>query len=120
MKHYLLAVHSGGDAEHGDASPEAMDAFMQRVNALEDAMRDQGVLVFGGGLEPAAMATVVRSRDGGAVVTDGPFVEAKEHIAGLYLIAAADSDTAHEWARRTSEAILQPIEVRLFQAVSPT
>jgi hypothetical protein len=61
------------------------------------------------------MATVVRGVPAGdAVMTDGPFVESKEHLAGFYIIEADDLDAALGWAARTSTIIGMPIEVRPF------
>ena len=47
-------------------------------------------------------------------MTDGPFVESKEHLAGFYIIEADDLDAALGWAARTSTIIGMPIEVRPF------
>jgi hypothetical protein len=49
-------------------------------------------------------------------MTDGPFVEAKEHIAGFYVINADDLDAALAWGRKVVDAIHHPIEVRPFRA----
>jgi hypothetical protein len=49
-------------------------------------------------------------------MTDGPFVEAKEHIAGFYIINAGDLDAALTWGRKVVDAIRHPIEVRPFRA----
>jgi hypothetical protein len=49
-------------------------------------------------------------------MTDGPFVEAKEHIGGFYIIDADDLDAALAWGRKVVEAIQHPIEVRPFRA----
>jgi hypothetical protein len=93
-----------------------MQAFMQRVVALEDEMEASGTFVFGGALYDPEAATVVRLGDGDLVMTDGPFVEAKEHIAGFYIINADDLDAALAWARKVVDAINHPIEVRPFRA----
>jgi hypothetical protein len=61
-------------------------------------------------------ATVVSSSDGDPVMTDGPFVESKEHIGGFYVINAEDLDAALAWAGKTAEATNHPIEVRPFRA----
>jgi hypothetical protein len=95
---------------------EEMQAFRQRVVALEDEMEASGTFVFGGALHDPDAATAIRIRDGGLVMTDGPFVEAKEHIAGFYIINADDLDAALAWARRVVDAINHPIEVRPFRA----
>ena len=75
-----------------------------------------GTFVFGGALHDPDAATVVRMGDGDLVMTDGPFVEAKEHIAGFYIINADDLDAALAWARKVVDAIKHPIEVRPFRA----
>jgi hypothetical protein len=46
------------------------------------------------------------------LLTDGPYMEGKEHVGGLWVIAAPDLDAALEWARRASEATTLPVEVR--------
>jgi hypothetical protein len=98
------------------ATPEEMEAFMRRVAALEDEMEATGTFVFGGALHDPDTATVVRGGEGDVVMTDGPFVEAREHIAGFYIINADDLDAALAWARKVVGAIRHPIEVRPFRA----
>jgi hypothetical protein len=93
-----------------------MQAFMQRVAALEAEMEASGTFVFGGALHGPDAATVVGVRDGSLVMTDGPFVEAKEHIAGFYIINADDLDAALVWAGKVVDATSHPIEVRPFRA----
>jgi hypothetical protein len=93
-----------------------MGAFMERVAALEAEMEASGAFVFGGALHGPDAATVVRVGDGDLVMTDGPFVEAKEHIAGFYIINADDLDAALAWAGKVVDAISHPIEVRPFRA----
>lgn len=119
MSQYLLAVHSvqpDEDTAPGEPmSPEDMQASMQRVQALEAEMKSGGVFVFGGRLHEPDTATVVRVSGGDAVMTDGPFVESKEHIGGFYIINADDLDEALAWAAKVVEAIGgAPIEVRPF------
>ena len=60
------------------------------------------------------VAPVVRVSDGEVLTTDGPFAESKEHLAGFYIVEAADLDAALGWASRTSAIIGMPIEVRPF------
>lgn len=118
MSKYLLSVHSGA-ADTGPAdppSPEQMQTMMQGIFDLEADMDAQGVFVFGGRLAGVDAATVVRSDAGTPVLTDGPFVEAKEHIAGFYIIEAADLDEALAWAGRVTATVGAPIEVRPFDA----
>jgi hypothetical protein len=57
-------------------------------------------------------ATSLRVRDGGRVITDGPFMETKEHLLGFYLIDVDDLDAAIDWARRMPERSGVTVEVR--------
>ena len=116
MSQYLLSVHSevGGEDHEQSMSPEEMRTFMERVGALEAEMKANGTFVFTGRLSDADAATVVRPGDGGLVMTDGPFVESKEYIAGFYIINADDLDAALAWAGKVVQAIDHPIEVRPF------
>jgi hypothetical protein len=117
MSQYLLSTYAvEGEVSEAPASPEEMQAFMGRVAALEAEMDASGTFVFGGALHDPGAATVVRASGGDPVVTDGPFVEAKEHIAGFYIINADDLDAALAWARKVVDAINHPIEIRPFRA----
>ncbi|MGH2528583.1 MAG: YciI family protein [Actinomycetota bacterium] len=79
-------------------------------------MEATGTFVFGGALHDPDSSTVLRAREGDVVMTDGPFVEAKEHIAGFYIINVDDLDAAIAWGRKVVDAIHHPIEVRPFRA----
>jgi hypothetical protein len=117
MSQYLLATYAvEGGVPPAPGTPEEMGAFMKRVAALEAEMEASGTFVFGGALHGPDAATVVRVSGGDMVMTDGPFVEAKEHIAGFYIINADDLDAALAWARKVADAISHPIEVRPFRA----
>lgn len=117
MSQYLLSTYRVEDEVPGaPQSPEEMQAFMQRVIELEAAMDERGTFVFGGALHGVDAATVVSNRDGEVLMTDGPFAEAKEHIAGFYIINAADLDEALSWAGKVADATRHPIEVRPFFA----
>jgi hypothetical protein len=117
MGQYLLSTFEvEGEVPGAPSTPEEMQAFMERVVTLEDEMEASGTFVFGGALHGPDAATVVRTSEGHLVMTDGPFVEAKEHIAGFYIINADDLDTALAWARKVVDAINHPIEVRPFRA----
>ncbi len=115
MSQYLLSVHVvEGDVHREPMTPEEMQTFMERVNALEAEMKAEGAFVFTGRLSDPDAATVVRSSDGDLVMTDGPFVESKEHIGGFYIINAGDLDAALTWAGKVVDAINAPIEVWPF------
>jgi hypothetical protein len=117
MGQYLLSTYSvEGEVPGAPGTPEEMKGFMERVVALEDEMVATGTFVFGGALHDPDAATVLRSGESDVVMTDGPFVEAKEHIAGFYIINADDLDAALAWGRKVVNAIQHPIEVRPFRA----
>ena len=117
MSQYLLSTYFVDDEVPGaPSSPDEMQMFMERVIALEAEMDASDTFVFGGALHGPDAATVVGVSDGDHVMTDGPFVESKEHIGGFYIINADDLDEALAWAGKTAEATNHPIEVRPFRA----
>jgi hypothetical protein len=117
MGQYLLSTYAVEDEVPGaPRTPEEMQTFMQAVAALEAEMEASGTFVFGGALHGPDATTVVRASGGDPVMTDGPFVEAKEHIAGFYIINADDLDAALAWAGKVVNATNHPIEVRPFRA----
>src|SRR6267154_1958453 len=118
MPHYLLSTYSVEGETRDPMSNEEMQQFMGRVGVLEEEMKAEGAWLFGGALHEAENATVVRVSDGEVLTTDGPFVEAKEHLGGFYVIEADDLDAALAWASKTSAAVAKPIEVRPFRHVS--
>jgi hypothetical protein len=110
MTQYLLALYKADDEL---ISPERSRQVWAGVNELGDRMTDAGAFVFKGGLRGgAASATVVRQSGGDFLVTDGPYTETKEHLAGFWIINAAGLDAALEWAKLAAVAELRPIEVR--------
>ena len=112
MTRYLLSVHSAPDAAREPQSDAETQQSWQQIQALEAQMRSTGTLVMSARLSGPDSATVVRVSKGKAMATDGPFIEAKEHLGGFYLIEAPDLDAAIGWASKTSELIHEPIEVR--------
>ena len=114
MTQYLLSIWQ---PEGGTPPPEALEAIMRDVNALVAETKSAGAWVFNGGLCPPAAATVLRYRDGEMLVTDGPYVEGKEHIGGFLIVNAPDLDAALEWGRKTARAIPSlAIELRPFRS----
>ncbi len=115
MGQYLLSTYAvEGEAPPAEPSPEVMQGMMGRIVALEAEMDASGSFVFGGHLHGPDAATVVRVHDSETVLTDGPFAESKEHIAGFYIINADDLDAALRWAAKVSDCVGQPIEVQPF------
>jgi hypothetical protein len=118
MNQYLLSVYEvEGQVAGAPSTPEEMQAFMGRVIALEEEMDRAGAFAFGGSLQGPEAAAVVSGGTGlDKVSTDGPFVEAKEHIGGFYIVNAENLDEALRWAEKVVEAINHDIEVRPFRA----
>lgn len=114
MSQYLLSVHTIDGASRAPMTEAEMRQLPEKIRQLEEDMNAVGALLFSGRLTDADAAAVVRHADGEVIATDGPFLEAKEHIAGFYIIQADDLDAALAWAARTTEAVGAPIEVRPF------
>src|ERR671935_2807962 len=105
---YLVSVI---DDTGGLATPEEMAA----IDVFNDRLQGEGHWVFAGGLASPSSATVVDNRGGGeALVTDGPFVESKEYLAGFWIMEAADLDVALKLAADGSKACNRKVEVRPF------
>ncbi len=84
----------------------------RECKACGDGMKTRGVLVAAEALQPVRTARTVRVRHGKPVITDGPFTETKEMLAGFYLIDAADQDEAMRIAATIPPAREGSIEVR--------
>jgi hypothetical protein len=112
MKQYLLSVYH---LEDGIFEPEVMEKIAADVAALNTELQQAGAWVFAGGLYPSSTATVVRVEGGDVLITDGPFVEGKEHVGGFWVIRAPDLDSALEWGRKAARACAVPVEVRPFR-----
>ncbi|GAA4837801.1 YciI family protein [Kitasatospora terrestris] len=112
MGKYLLSIYQ----PEGRAEPAAMEKIEADLHRLNEELRESGSWVFTGGLHEPGTATVVRA-DG--MLTDGPYVEGKEFVGGIWVITAPDLDAALEWGRKAAAATTLPIEVRPFQDVEP-
>jgi hypothetical protein len=111
MPKYLLSImQPDGDPP----PPEVFEPIIRAVTQFSQDLHASGAWVFNQALHPADAATVVRSRGGETLVTDGPYVEGKEHVGGLVIVDVPDLDAALDWARRAAEATTLPIEVRPF------
>jgi hypothetical protein len=84
------------------------------ISEFNKRLRADGHLVFAGGLADPDAATVIDNRGDKALVTDGPFVESKEHLAGLWIWEATDLDVALKLATEASKVCDRKIEVRPF------
>jgi hypothetical protein len=102
---YLISVidDTAGLATPGEMA--AIDVFNERLQA-------DGNWVFAAGVGAPGTATVIDNRGGESVVTDGPFVESKEYLAGFWVIEAPDLDVALKLAADGSKACNRKVEVR--------
>ena len=120
MTHYLLAVH--GPSEIGEfgnyGSKEQMEEAFAATGVFNAKLRADGYWVFAGGLEPVSTATVVDGRGETPVLTDGPYLEAKEVLGGFWVIDAPDLDVALRLAAEGSKACRGKVEVRPFQGLA--
>jgi hypothetical protein len=99
----------------------------QKLHAVADrecatcgeGFRKQGLLVAAEALEPVETATSVRVRNGKVSITDGPFAETKEQLAGFYLIDATDLDQAIQVASKIPPAREGTVEVRPVRDLVP-
>jgi hypothetical protein len=114
MAQYLLSAHTVAGKAREPMTDDEMQAVVGQIRALEDEMKAAGAFVFGGRLHEAATATVVRESGGEVLTTDGPFVEAREHLGGVYILEADDLDAALAWAAKVTALVRAPIEVRPF------
>jgi hypothetical protein len=88
--------------------------FDKDVDAWDSEMKRRGVLVGGGGLRSATAATTLRVRGGEVLVTDGPFAETKEQMAGYSVLDCVDLDEAIEVSSRHPTAKIGTFELRPF------
>jgi len=109
MKYALLIYATPGAAE--GAQP-ADDGVIDSWLDYTAAMKESGVLLTAEQLAHIDTATSVTSRDGERLLTDGPFMETKEHLLGFYLLDVADFDTALDWAGRMPIVRYGTVEVR--------
>ena len=106
---YALLIYSPTEArEYDTLRPEVDENIASYVRAL----RDSGALLAAEQLTHADTATSVRLRGEDRLLTDGPFMETKEHLLGFYLIDVPDLDAALDWARRMPVHDGQTVEVR--------
>ena len=111
MTQYLVAIHHP-DGYDGSLEGEEM---MREIDALNEEMQAAGARVFAGGLHPVSDARSLRKQpDGKVVVTDGPYLETKEHMGGFWVLEAADLDEALAWGRQAAVACRASVEVRPF------
>ena len=108
---YALTIYDD-QSRWADLPPEAPRETSAAYARLTDEMRAAGVFRAGEGLQPVTTATTVRVPNGDRLVTDGPFAETKEQLAGFYVLECKDLDEAIDWAAKIPNARSGCVEVR--------
>ncbi|HEX2079383.1 MAG TPA: YciI family protein [Longimicrobium sp.] len=126
---YMLMMHmprGTGEWEIFNWSPEDFKAHMEHLDRLNRELREAGEWVGVQGLTPPGKAKLVRAGKHGEPVTDGPFPEAKEFLAGYWIVDVATPERAYEIAAKASAApgpggapLNMPIEVRQVMSAPP-
>ena len=98
---YMMLIYSREDEA---ATPEDMRAVALAHKTVMDQTRARGMFCAADPLQPSVSATTVRVQDGHPVVTDGPFAETKEQLAGYYILDCQDLDEALSWAAKIPTA----------------
>ncbi len=108
---YMLLIHDD-EQLWGKMTDAARGKMYGEYGQFGEGLKATGNYVTGAQLQPSTTATTVRVRDGKRMVTDGPFAETREQLAGYYLIDAKDLDEALSIAARIPSAKIGTIEVR--------
>ncbi len=98
---YMLLIY-GDERARQALSPEEKSRAMAQARVLMEEARRRGIFRGAEPLEPTSSATTVRIENGKALITDGPFAETKEQLAGYYILDCKDLDEALEWAAKIS------------------
>ena len=106
MPHYLVTGYLPDDFDPSTQDPAVID----EIHALNREMIEADVRRFAGGL--GSTHTLTAKPNGEVLVTDGPYLEAKEHVGGLWILECANQDEAIAWASKGMKACRMPIEVR--------
>jgi hypothetical protein len=108
---FLVAIHHPDNYDPSDED----EAMSNDIDVLNEEMEAAGARVFAGGLSSASNAKSLRAQaDGKVLITDGPYLETKEHVGGFWILEAADLDEALDWGRKAVIACRTSVEVRAF------
>ncbi|MBA3612970.1 MAG: YciI family protein [Nitrospirales bacterium] len=114
---YLLLVHHNEDA-FGKMSETARKKILEESVQLTHQLHTKRQYLSASPLHPASTAVIVRVREGKPFVTDGPFMETREQLAGYFLIDAKDLDEAISIAVRVPGARIGTVEIRPLIEIS--
>lgn len=116
MTKYLMGVYGPAEmTEYGSySSEEDMNQALADTGAFNDRLQEQGYWVFADGLASATDSVVVDGQGASPIITDGPYQETKEYLAGFWVIDVPDHDTALRLAAEGSKACRGKVELRAF------
>lgn len=110
---YALMFHAPEpDSDGPQPTDEQIAEMQQLMTDYVSALHAAGVLVSAEMLQPSTAATTVSRRSGGTVIEDGPFAEAKEALAGIFILDVPGPDAALAWAEKFPGATYGVVEVR--------
>ena len=108
---YMLLIYSNAES-WASLSAEQREGLSRAHESLSRELSEQGLLVSAAGLADPITTRTVQVRDDTTMTTDGPYAEAKEHLAGFYLVECDDIDQAIGYAARMPDAEYLAVEVR--------
>jgi len=108
---YVLLIY-GSEADYAKMTQEESAALMQAHAVFAQEAQMRGLLTGGAPLQPTSTATTIRIRNGKTLITDGPFAETKEQLAGSYVLDCKDLDEAIEMATKIPDVLLGSVEIR--------
>lgn len=109
---YMIVFHETAADIAERENPAKAPAYWGAWNSYVQAIQQAGIVKSGNGLQGPHTATSVRVREGKRQVQDGPLPDAKEHLAGYFVIDVKDLDAALEWAARSPNAKTGRTEIR--------
>jgi len=115
---YMILIYGEPALEPAFGTPD-FDAMMKGFFTLNEAMKADGVLRGGEGLQGVETATSLRLRGGKVETMDGPFAETREHLGGYYIVDVPDLDAALRYAAMVPAAQWGTIEVRPLMTYDP-
>ena len=111
MPQYLVAIQHPKTFDPSQEGPETI----RDIDALNIEMEEAGVRFYAGGLEsPSHAKSLRKDPNNNTVVTDGPFLEAKEYVGGFWILNCPNMDEAVAWGKKAVIACRTPVEVRAF------
>jgi hypothetical protein len=118
---YMLLIYSNENSMQA-RSPEEQERIAAGHWAVMEETGRRGILKGAEPLEPTSKARTIRNGEGRTVITDGPFAETKEQLAGYYILDCEDLDEALEWASKIPTACAGGagcVEVRPIRQLTP-